>query len=404
MAASEDGTGQVTTYGDYPGRFERDEPGRFERDEPAAPAATPEPEYRFTPIDATAPATPETGTHRDGDDMRGMFVPETTGWVVAPTVADLDVGDVVRGEPDAIGGLLQAEVVRVYASSYHARTTHVIHASNNGRDEDLSALYLYGGSDRSGARRTLVWRGEGAAPAPDPAPDETPDPTPNPGFVVPQVGETFNRTYDEAGKPPRVNAVVSSVVPRTQGEGWVVGYQHPRYFQSTIHVAPDGTITNTNGDYPGRFERVADATPAPAPPVAEATPPAVPGLPDWATTLEEARRHIHAKARTLFRSGENCGSGTSDFVRAAGLPDHRRDYPAKDESAEIKVFLDRVREAAISTARAHGKSMGLVERWLREEGITEPEPVTHTVTVKAPAGTTAEEIMALLRRPGWEIS
>lgn len=133
-------------------------------------------------------------------------------------------------------------------------------------------------------------------------------------------------------------------------------------------------------------------------------------LPDWATSLDAARRHVHAKARELFVSRDNCARGTADFLSAAGLPDHRRDYPAPpDETEQIREFLTLVREAAITTANRHGKTMSLVHTWLRREGITEPAPppVQYTVTVTAPAGTSREDVINSARqlgRQGWEVS
>ncbi len=132
-------------------------------------------------------------------------------------------------------------------------------------------------------------------------------------------------------------------------------------------------------------------------------------LPSWATSLDAARRHVHAVARRLYLSGDNCNSGTSDFMTAADLPDYRRDYPAPpDETAEIREFLVKVRESAELTARRHGKSMKTVMRWLEREGIAAPPPppVEYTFTVTAPAGTSREDVINSARqlgRQGWEV-
>lgn len=80
-----------------------------------------------------------------------------------------------------------------------------------------------------------------------------------------------------------------------------------------------------------------------------------------------------------------------------------------DETTEIRSFLNQVREAALSAARSHGKSLSLVEGWLarHELNAPPPPPVEYTFTVRAPAGTTREDIINSARQlgqQGWEIN
>ncbi len=131
--------------------------------------------------------------------------------------------------------------------------------------------------------------------------------------------------------------------------------------------------------------------------------PQVEGLPGWATSLEAARRHVHAAARRLYLSGQNCDSGTRDFMEAAGLPSHRREYPAPpDESAQVAEFLAAVRQAALNTADRHGKSRRTIEAWLETEGIDEPKPTTRRVTIDVTVPIDAD-VNQVVRGLGWEV-
>jgi hypothetical protein len=122
--------------------------------------------------------------------------------------------------------------------------------------------------------------------------------------------------------------------------------------------------------------------------------------------LEEARKHIHDEARRLYRRGNNCYSGTRDFLSAAGLPeDPDRAYPDPvqvDESEQVRAFLAKVRADALATASDHGKSMREVEGYLAAIGLTAPRPTheDHTVSVRVPAGANVTQV---LRDLGWEV-
>lgn len=155
--------------------------------------------------------------------------------------------------------------------------------------------------------------------------------------------------------------------------------------------------------------------PAPLPDVG--TPSAAPAargevpVPEWATSLDAARRYVHAEAIRLYTANANCWDGTRDFLEAADLPTERAwpVPPPVDETAEIRAFLNQAREAALTTARDHGKSRGQVEEWLTRHGLNAPPPppVEYTFTVTAPAGTTREDIINSARqlgRQGWEIN
>jgi hypothetical protein len=147
---------------------------------------------------------------------------------------------------------------------------------------------------------------------------------------------------------------------------------------------------------------------APVVPIPEGGGSSTP-LPEWATSLDAAKRHVHGVARSLFLTSENCASGTQDFMSAAGLPRYDVDYPTPvpvDESAQIREFLATVREAAISTADRHGKATSLVHRWLEREGIVEPTPppVRHTIEIEVPHDVTAEMVRRQVRViDGWRM-
>jgi hypothetical protein len=309
---------------------------------------------------------------------------------------------------------------------------------------------------------------------PTPGGGEAPTASAQPTMIpVPQVGDIFNRTYT-SGRAARFGARVTAVTEQTGGS-WRVVYTHNGTAGYIIRVRADGTLDSTPpGTYvpvsrpapaaadpsveqPGTWvsvpsrelaegdriryrrhttdawssERVVTEVDGDGDVYVEGRSSYIHGgnqferwtlpvvrtatgeapLPAWATSLEDARRHVHATARRLWsgQGGENCSGGTSDFMEAAGLPDYRREYPAPpvvDESAQIREFLTLVRESAIRTAERHGKSMSTVHAWLRREGIVEPTPppVTFTVTVTAPAGTTLDEVRRLGNiRDGWEV-
>lgn len=318
------------------------------------------------------------------------------------------------------------------------------------------------------ARRWERW-----VPATPPA--DSPNATPPPAFAPPQVGEVFNRTYDN-GDTPRRNCVVTRVNGSRYNDGWSVQYTWQGTDTYVSQVLADGTITS--GASRGRFERVSPSEVQstdriPAPQVGEyftrtfddsgtedrercrvlavteeedgwaveyaqesgqrrpnmrvlwngravdrrfagtydgsfqrtAAPAPVtnmPPLPEWATSLDAAKRYVFEAARDLERRGDNCYSGTNDFLSAAGLPALREGYPdpALTEESEIREFLGRVRDAAIETANDHGKSMAQVGAWLDQHGITEPPPALaeHTVTFQAPADANVRQVLLDL---GW---
>jgi hypothetical protein len=375
-------------------------------------------------LQVSHPGMPEGESFAEKYRVFEKWVPATapaTGWVEVTNFDELNVGDTVRATPNGIGGLLQATVTSAERGSFTAHTTHVINESRNGRARDLEGWspngYVYG--DTGGVR---VWRGGGTAPAPiDTTVPEVPaTPTPAPVFAAPFVGEVFTRTQNVTWDDDRPNCTVTHVARlTTPGEGWRVTYRARGVSAGEVNVLPDGTLTNTSGGRPGRYVRT---TPTPHNPFAPTSIPVAPApesgagaeraLPEWATSLDAAKRHVHAQARRLYRSGENCYRGSNDFANGLDLPTIGEDYPAPevvDESAQIREFLTKVREVALGVARDHGKSISQVERWLREQGIVEPTPppVQYTVTVTAPAGTTREDIINSARqlgRQGWEIN
>lgn len=245
-------------------------------------------------------------------DTTGSYVPEPVvetppqpvGWVPVIDAATLQVGDVVRATPHAIGGRLQATVRTVYSRHFVATTTHVITETSNGRRTDLYNWPARTGYEyRIATADAVVWRGEGPAPAP--------------------------------------NGLVTAEAP----------------------------------------------------------------IPAWATSLEAAHRHVHAVARRLYRRGDNCYDGSTDFVEALGLPSIEEDWAVPvpvDETAQIGAFLAKVREVALEVADDHGKDTDLVEGWLTGEGIVKPEPATrqHTVTFSAPADA---DLASVFTRLGWEV-
>lgn len=330
-----------------------------------------------------------------------------TGWVPVTDYAELNEGDVVRATPNGIGGRMQAVVTRSDRYSFSARTTHVIEESRNRRTSDLNWPdphgYTYG--DEPGVE---AWRGVGSAPEPidTTVPQETLD---RPAFAPPQVGDTFTRTYDAAHRTAREGCMVEQVRPSDDGVGWRVRYRHGGQGSFHIGVLPNGRIAlHPQGAFV-LTEPAPSTVPTPHNPFAPTPSPApqvreVP-IPDWATSLEAARRHVHAQARRLYRSGDNCYGGSNDFVGGLDLPAVDAEFPApvtQDESAQIREFLTKVREVALEVARDHGKSLTLVERWLNEQGIVEPPPaeVQHTVTFTAPADANVTQV---LRDLGWQV-
>lgn len=322
---------------------------------------------------------------REGRDLTGRYEPvvddvepSTEEWVPL-TRETLRVGDVVRARPGGIGGLMQAEVIAVRrGENFHARTIEVITPSRRGREADMSGpydrgYYTYGYDETNPA--PLVRRAASATPT---------SPAPEAGAWVDvdtlllTEGDRARWRYDSGAEWHEVTV---------------------REVDSDGDVYIEGSRDYITGSRNKDWQRW-----VPTPTQADGTP-----LPDWATSLDAARRHVHARARQLFTSRDNCASGTADFLSAAGLPDFRRDYPAPpDETEQIREFLTLVREAAITTANRHGKSMSQVHTWLRREGITEPPPppVTHTLNVQVPAGTTSEDIVRALQgaaHPSWRI-
>lgn len=328
---------------------------------------------------------------RVGTTQPVVVEPAPGGWIPA-TPDILQVGDVVRARPGNIGGLMQARVTgrATIVGRFDAETIDVIEPSSNGRTSDMgrtAGVYYYYRFNEDPA--PLVWRGEGPAPSP------------NREATAPAVSAAAT---PEAGTWSDVNSLLLTEGDRAR---WRYDSEDAEWHEVTVtEVDSDGDVyiegsrDYITGSRSKNWQRWV-ATPTQA----DGTP-----LPDWATSLDAARRHVHAKARELFASRDNCARGTADFLSAAGLPDHRRDYPAPpDETEQIREFLTLVREAAITTANRHGKTMSLVHTWLRREGITEPAPppVQYTVTVTAPAGTSREDVITSARqlgRQGWEVS
>lgn len=200
-----------------------------------------------------------------------------------------------------------------------------------------------------------------------------------------EVGDRVRVTHRRSG------TVHEGTVREVQGGGWL----------SVDHGATEEAFSAVYRT----FEKWAPATPASSPTPSPAPAVREVPIPEWATSLDAAKRHVHAQARRLYRRGDNCYDGSSDFVGGLDLPDVNDDYPAPevvDESAQIREFLTKVREVALHVARDHGKSISLVERWLNEQGIVEPPPteVRHTVTFTAPADANVQQI---LRDLGWEV-
>jgi hypothetical protein len=244
------------------------------------------------------------------------------------------------------------------------------------------------------------------------------------GWEVVTDLSTLRRGDTVRSTPDQIGGVMQAVVESTYRDTFTARTTH------VIEPSSNGRDTDLNGwrggfgsqTYSYGAERGHNTIkwlgsgPAPDPAAREAraaTPATQAPIPDWATSLEEARRHVHTVARSLWSGmgGDNCSGGTSDFMEAAGLPDHRDEYPAPsvvDETEQIKAFLTQVREAALNTAMRHGKDMDQVRLWLRREGIVEPTPppVEYMVMVTAPAGTTREDVINSARqlgRQGWEI-
>jgi len=148
-------------------------------------------------------------------------------------------------------------------------------------------------------------------------------------------------------------------------------------------------------------------TPAPSPEGETATPSAPAPtreapIPAWATSLDAARRHVHAEAYRLYRRSDNCYGGTRDFLEAADLPTEEAFPAPPDESAEIRAFLLKVREAALSTASDHGKNIRQVEGWLDRHGIVAPPPalVERTIRVVVSPDT---DVTGVLSGLGWQV-
>lgn len=247
-----------------------------------------------------------------------------------------------------------------------------------------------------------------------------------PVLAAPQVGDRFTRAFNYSGWGDRRGCVVRTV--RSVGDApgqtlWAITYDdaNGRYWSNDLLVRPDGTCSpsvtpvgetrDCSGRYvpePGGLHHTQTEVSAPlltpevlrrarAVDVEDGPRP----LPAWATSLDAARRYVHAQAVDLYNRDLNCWSGTRDFLSAAGLPtDPNRPLP--DESEEIRAFLATVREAALSTAEDHGKDSDQVRTWLREHGIVPAPPalVQHTFTVQTPADANVRQVLLDL---GWVV-
>lgn len=315
----------------------------------------------------------------DGD-LTGTYEPlpaaEPQGWVPVTDLSTLRVGDIVRATPNGIGGRMQARVTDRNYDGYNAMTTHVITPSSNGEERDRTCWdtdgYRYGATGHD----TEVWRGPGEAP-------------------VPEQGQTPDGTWVDV-ESGLLNEGDRVRYRRMRGDDWTEGVVAEVDSDEDVYLA--GVRDYVSGGCEWQRWTLAN-------------PPALDyPVPDWATSLDAAKRHVHERAVHLLKTGDNCSGGTNDFLRAAGLPLYNETYPAPpDESEEVKRFLIEVRRAALRTAEQHGKDSDLVRRWLEREGIVEPPrpAVEYTITVKAPAGTTREDVINSARqlgRQGWEIN
>lgn len=316
----------------------------------------------------------------ESGDVSGTYEPlpaaEPQGWVPVTDLSTLRVGDIVRATPNGIGGRMQARVTDRNYDGYNAMTTHVITPSGNGEAIDRTCWdssdgYYYGDVGHD----TEVWRGPGEAP-------------------VPEQGQTPDGTWVDVESGLLHEG--DRVRYRMRGGDWTEGVVASVDSDEDVYLA--GVRDYVSGGCEWQRWTLAN-------------PPALDyPVPDWATSLDAAKRHVHERAVHLFKTGDNCSGGTNDFLRAAGLPLYNETYPAPpDESEEVKRFLIEVRRAALRTADRHGKDSDLVFRWLDREGIVEPPrpAVEYTITVKAPAGTTREDVINSARqlgREGWEIN
>lgn len=214
-----------------------------------------------------------------------------------------------------------------------------------------------------------------------------------------------------------VRAVPHNIGGRMQAE--VTEVFDNSFTARTVHVieeSSNGRLVDGEG-WPARSGynyriTTADAVvwrgeaPAPAPEDSPAlrvpaTPAAEVPLPEWATSLDAAKRHVHSVIRRLYRRGDNCYDGSRDVTQGLDLPNPDEDYPAPpDESELIRSFLAKVREVSLSVADDHGKNRVTVEAWLEREGIVAPPPplATHTLTFQAPPDADVRRVLADL---GW---
>lgn len=123
------------------------------------------------------------------------------------------------------------------------------------------------------------------------------------------------------------------------------------------------------------------------------------GLPEWATSLDAARRYVHKVTIHLLHDNNVCPEGARDFLSAAGLPTDQ-EWPS--EERQIRGFLGEVRGAALATAAAHGLNEVRVREQLENHGIVKPSPglAEYTVTFQAPADANVRQVLVDL---GWVV-
>lgn len=317
--------------------------------------------------------------------------------------SDLRPGDMARGlDPDGRYGVRSPEA-EVTEETYTARDEYIYLAGSGGWDRGRQW-------QRRVPANTVV-------------------------LAAPQVGDRFTRAFDHPDFGDRAGCVVRTV--RSVGDApgqtlWAITYDdaNGRYWSDDLLVRPDGTCSpsvppvDETRDCNGRYVPEPVAEPAPVPPiVAEVSNPFLTPevlrrarvvedgprpLPEWATSLDAARRFVHARAIDLWRRDRNCWDGTRDFLVNADLPEEE-EWPETDESTEIRAFLLQVREAALTTASDHGKRITQVEEWLTSYGITAPAPppVRRTITVEVPAEVTEEqfrsEVIASASARNWRV-
>jgi hypothetical protein len=182
---------------------------------------------------------------------------------------------------------------------------------------------------------------------------------------------------------PSSNGVYVDRVTRGEGEGYVY------HFGTT----PAPLVWKGEGPAP---EWQPSATSAAAP---------VTDLPSWAAgkTLDEVKRAVHTKARSLYKDGSNCWAGTRDFLSGMGLPeDPEQEYPAPpDESDQVRTFLAEVYEVATQVGTDHGKSSA-VRGWLRSMEINPPAPTTRRVSLEIDVPIDAD-VRGVVSGLGWTI-